>query len=467
MTAKNLTADMAQMGVKRGPSGASIRRIVTPNGVSIEATVPGSVSPVGHVELRRKSPGQMEMVNLRVDVAQRRQRVGSKLIDEAVRWAHKENVQQVILEARSSSDGVQQIALVAMYQRMGFSQKGFSPRGTPLMTRQLGVSSVHPMIPPPASSGPSQPQLNVNPITCSGHSSYARIGPGIPAVQAKGTAPEVRGVQMSNMLRGGVPAGAPPVYRPAPASTQPMVARTGLTCVLATAPPVYCPPKPGTVQPKVKSGAHLTPPVGVAPTWRSQLVQPKATTRLPPPIGQPQRIGVVQAAQMSEEVFTDSESDSDDPTHSGVRLTQGKADAAEFDRVRIRRKKIYEDKLAQFDQSQVPEQHRKSQESLIGVWKDKQLLGKVRNKLRAIEAIDEHSGVRAVPESLQMENGVLLQWLTGTRQFKIVVSSDIDALKEAINEAVITLRGEFPNWKITAKMGDPKAKEDHENMHKK
>jgi hypothetical protein len=170
--------------------------------------------------------------------------------------------------------------------------------------------------------------------------------------------------------------------------------------------------------------------------------------------------------KVEEEVFTDSDSDSEDPTHAGLRLTSGKVDTAEFDRLRFKRHKLYEDKLAIFDQSETPIKYQKPQNVLIQQWIQKQVIGKVSSKIRAIESMNEQSGVRAIPETWQVDANIALGWLIGVRKMKIVVSSEIPELQDKLRQAVLQLRTQFPTWTITAKMGDPKAKIDHEEMHK-
>ena len=164
-------------------------------------------------------------------------------------------------------------------------------------------------------------------------------------------------------------------------------------------------------------------------------------------------------------VFTDSDSDEEDPAFDGVRLVGAdRNDRAEFDRIKLRRGKIYEDKLAEFDQSKTPERHRKPVGELIANWIQKQVLRKTRRKLDAIQSGENGLTVRD-HEATGMSPEFLMQWFEETRRFKIVVSSDIPQLREALREAILDLRADYPDWTITAKMNDPRAREDHDRMH--
>jgi hypothetical protein len=170
-----------------------------------------------------------------------------------------------------------------------------------------------------------------------------------------------------------------------------------------------------------------------------------------------------------EEVFTDSDSDSEDPTHDGVRLItkDNRQDLAEFDRLRFGRKKIYEDKLADFgDQSKIPAKHRKPEGELIKDWIKKQVLGKVAKKLTVIESNLNNVTVRAHEGTGESEE-IIMNWIPTVRQFKIVLYGQNPVLIHELQAAVLELRRLFPDWRITAKVGDPTARLDHDNMHKK
>ncbi len=166
-----------------------------------------------------------------------------------------------------------------------------------------------------------------------------------------------------------------------------------------------------------------------------------------------------------DEVYTDSDSDSDDPTHDGVRLVEKggkKKDKAEFDRLRLIRRKLYEDKRADF--SGVPVEHRKP--GMIKAWVKKQILGKVRSKIKAIHESNNGITVRC-HEDTGKSAGFLIQWFQQTRQFKIVLAGDDPTLRNELRAAILQLRHEFPGWRITAKLNDPVALEDHKQMHAK
>jgi len=175
----------------------------------------------------------------------------------------------------------------------------------------------------------------------------------------------------------------------------------------------------------------------------------------------------IEAGEVEDQIFTDSESDSDDPTYAGLRIMNEstRKDLAEFDRVRLGRKKIYEDKLAEFNQKNVPSEFQKPESELIKQWIQKQVEMKVTKKLRVIEDSTTEKTVRS-HENTNMTREVAMQWVNEVRKFKIVVSTRNDKLKEELAQSVVKLRQEFPLWTITAKMGDPKAREDHDNMHK-
>lgn len=167
----------------------------------------------------------------------------------------------------------------------------------------------------------------------------------------------------------------------------------------------------------------------------------------------------------NDDVFTDSDSDLEDPIHEGIRIVDAtsKNDKAEFDRVRLKRKKIYEDKLAEFN---LPE-HMKDQEGeVIKKWIEKQILKKVSNKLKVIESGDKNFTVRN-HEGTKQEAEVIMDWVNKVRTFKVVLYGSNKTLEEELRNAILVLRENFPKWKITAKLGDPKAREDHDKMHKK
>ncbi|CAD0009125.1 eCIS core domain-containing protein [Flavobacterium salmonis] len=170
-----------------------------------------------------------------------------------------------------------------------------------------------------------------------------------------------------------------------------------------------------------------------------------------------------------EDVFTDSDSDSEDPTHEGVRLMQKdkKNDLAEFDRLRFGRKKIYEDKLTHFgDKSKIPSKHKQTEGKLIEAWIKKQILEKVTKKMNVIQGDLNNVTVRAHEETGQSVE-IIMEWIPTVRQFKIVVFGESPLLKEKLKAAILELRTNFPSWRITAKMGDPVARLDHDNMHGK
>jgi len=169
--------------------------------------------------------------------------------------------------------------------------------------------------------------------------------------------------------------------------------------------------------------------------------------------------------EKEEDIFTDSDSDSDDPTYDGIRVMDSstKEDKAEFDRVRFKREKIYEDKLATFN---IPEKLKGKEDQIIKDWIKKHVLGKVAKKLDVIESKDEKLTVRCI-EDTGKEADVVMSWVTKVRKFKIVLYGTNEVVKTELKKAVLILRENFPEWKITAKLGDPKAREDHDNMHKK
>lgn len=162
-------------------------------------------------------------------------------------------------------------------------------------------------------------------------------------------------------------------------------------------------------------------------------------------------------------IFTDSESDSDDPAYENLRIIDksSKKDLAEFDRAKFKKKKLYEDKKADF--SDVPQEFQNPK--MIENWIIKQVLGKVANKIKVIET-SNNTTVRCFEETGSSAD-VVMDWISSMRTFKIVLFGDSPLLREQLAMAVDTLRQQFPYWKITAKLGDLKAKEDHEKMHKK
>lgn len=171
---------------------------------------------------------------------------------------------------------------------------------------------------------------------------------------------------------------------------------------------------------------------------------------------------------MEDEIFSDSESDSEDIAFDGLRIIENKKggrDLAEFDRVKFRRGKIYEDKLAVFDQSMRPQKFRQEESELIKQWIEKQVLSKVSNKLTVIQNIDDEKTIRCHEKTGETAD-VILNWFEQTRRFKLVVYGESQLLRDQLKDAVEELRQRFPQWRITAKLGDPRAREDHDRMHK-
>jgi hypothetical protein len=318
--------------------------------------------------------------------------------------------------------------------------------------------------------------------------------------------PFSRALQTKNILhpgRGLVAAAtqqaAPPVYRPAGTNGKPLMSgsRAGTS---PGPPPVYRPKQNDsrrTITPSSAQSHLLTvtpalirtqavPMLIVHPVVADQRsvgigkrapIQRTIENRVPTGVvhwgGSIQRSlrtsggAATSAAPVEDPVFTDSESDSEDPAHQGLRLTKKKADKAEFDRWRFTRHKLYEDKLAEFDQSKTPQEHLKPIETLIDLWIEKQVIGKVTQKIRAINDIDDESGIREIPSTADLDAQGLLEWLRTARRIKIVVSSKIPHFEGRLEAAIKKLRVQFPDWQITAKMGDPKARVDHDRMHKR
>ncbi|MCD2325224.1 DUF4157 domain-containing protein [Sphingomonas sp. IC-56] len=173
------------------------------------------------------------------------------------------------------------------------------------------------------------------------------------------------------------------------------------------------------------------------------------------------------AEEIEDDIFTDSE-DELEPRVPGFRLTnkRTKNDLAEFDRIRLVKKKIYEDKTAKFDQGKVPERHRKSREQLISNFVGKQIGTGITNKLNSIAVDLADLGVRE-HEKLNMNENELLSWIKSVAKIKILLAGEGEDLREALTHKILELRQQFPNWTITAKLGDPTATEDSDRMHKK
>ncbi|HEU4432070.1 MAG TPA: N-acetyltransferase [Pyrinomonadaceae bacterium] len=106
-------------------------------GQQIRATISGTQSVAGSVDLSVRRGGQIHITNLKVDNEHRRRGIAAKLIDAAVSAARRQGFNSASLEARPSDNGISPQALVAMYRRQGFKSVGKSHRGSPLMERKL------------------------------------------------------------------------------------------------------------------------------------------------------------------------------------------------------------------------------------------------------------------------------------------------------------------------------------------
>ncbi len=103
----------------------------------IRATLNGTRSVAGSVEISAAGSGRGFIANLKVDQEHRRRGVAAKLIDAAVTTARRQGMKSLSLEARPSDNGITPGALVSMYRRQGFKSVGRSQRGNPLMERKL------------------------------------------------------------------------------------------------------------------------------------------------------------------------------------------------------------------------------------------------------------------------------------------------------------------------------------------
>jgi ribosomal protein S18 acetylase RimI-like enzyme len=135
-------------GSSRGGGGAAKAYLVLPpvqgadGRMRIRATLPGKTGEAGSVNIRPTRSGLLEITDLYVAPAHRRQGLGSRLMQAALRTGSGQGVGGAVLEARPSDAGISAPALQAMYERMGFQTVGMSTGGTPVM--QLGIGAPRP-----------------------------------------------------------------------------------------------------------------------------------------------------------------------------------------------------------------------------------------------------------------------------------------------------------------------------------
>lgn len=137
-------------GSSRGGGGAARAYLVLPpvqgpdGSMRIRAALPGNAKEAGSVNIRPTRAGLLEVTDLYVEPAHRRQGLGARLMQAALRTGRNQGVGGAVLEARPSDAGISAPALQAMYERMGFRTVRTSARGTPIM--QFGTGAPRPEI---------------------------------------------------------------------------------------------------------------------------------------------------------------------------------------------------------------------------------------------------------------------------------------------------------------------------------
>lgn len=100
----------------------------------IRVRVKGAPTPVGSVDVHYGQPGKAFISDLEVNQAHRRHGVGTMLMQAAMDSARRNGSSATELEARPGAGSISNQALVGMYQKLGFRNKGFSRRGNPKMS---------------------------------------------------------------------------------------------------------------------------------------------------------------------------------------------------------------------------------------------------------------------------------------------------------------------------------------------
>lgn len=100
----------------------------------IRVSMKGSPTPIGSVDLHYDQPGKAYISDLEVSQAHRRHGVGTMLMKAAMDSARRNGSSATELEARPGAGSISNQALVGMYQKLGFKNKGFTRRGSPKMS---------------------------------------------------------------------------------------------------------------------------------------------------------------------------------------------------------------------------------------------------------------------------------------------------------------------------------------------
>ncbi len=100
----------------------------------IRVKAKGAPTPVGSVDLHLKEHGKAFISDLQVSQSHRQHGLGSMLMKAALDSARRQGSAATELEANPGPGSISKQALVSMYQKLGFSNVGFTRRGNPKMS---------------------------------------------------------------------------------------------------------------------------------------------------------------------------------------------------------------------------------------------------------------------------------------------------------------------------------------------
>jgi Acetyltransferase (GNAT) family len=101
----------------------------------IQVRVKGAPTPIGSVDVHYDKPGKAFISDLEVNQSHRRHGVATMLMKAAMESARRNGSTATELEARPGPGSISNQALLGMYTKLGYKNKGISQRGNPRLEK--------------------------------------------------------------------------------------------------------------------------------------------------------------------------------------------------------------------------------------------------------------------------------------------------------------------------------------------